>query len=623
MLLWGKISLKTAKGKSFVPFNSILISEQHLEIVLLCFSPFFLCLLKHVSMHTVTYWQKSTIGCPIVLTVFCLVDFLFAQRENCLTLDRFLQRYVFGPTVPKQWHQYIKQFLSLSHQQSDNNYKKDTYLNCLYFIGVMRKFPIWDRYFPMCQTESMFPLETETTVFKTPMGKVREFPSCRPVLIHERMQRDVSIGQREKRFKEHILFLDNLLNINLTIHYIFISTSWHWCRLASFLVQTKVSDKHSMSFEYCRTHSNFILYPPGRQISIQLFWAFAEIRYDYKFEFCVFDSDILNISTTHHLQEHRPVFVLVPKTFNYFLSRYNVKVSKLYSMKIIINDQAVANTSITLFDGPGTLSDLLYCCSFQFTNFATSSFKFTALVLSSIQVLESQTFLNFTSYLKKISCQIFMKAKQTRTIHFPNTDTRWILPMKDNLIIINVSTSSSLFLNMSVTSFSYEGQNQTDCNYAGVAGYDVNSHPSVNRIFQEISTLCDGNSFVRPLYTSSPELILVIYFYMEYGYSQSSIALSTTKCRKEVVNICKFKSTTFLMEGLATINLSETNQCKIVQLKNYLEASKFEEFSDTFQPKQKYLRYRHLGRIWKEDMELFQSYAQHSYIGNISALCLN
>ena len=467
----------------------------------------------------------------LLVTVCIIHTFIKVSLQDNVLNSTKLKLYVFA-NAPKEWFKYVTKYLQVKLSRRHLNLK-ETY----FFLKNKTLESDDDKIF----------IREKTMVH--PLGLVRRYKERS---MATSMTYHIFLSRRKVENKI-IFILDEQLRLNLTFHHIhFGFRHLHTCSVGE--VRVVSYSKTEQVFRYCGIHSNMILYPQSRNVSIFLpTVSRQEISmtgiYNVTAIYSVIDTKMI-----FTLQRYRPLSTNL--LWNIYLVQEDIRVMKFAlrtkkSQHFIIKFTNDSELGVELYDGPGTYSSNIFKNNYDIH--VTSTFQSIIYMwIPSNKRFNTECgfqFLTESSSVKKnfhlndshIISHAFKKYEVWKIFSYYNV----------NLTIINLT---------------YTGFNDPLCTFAGITAYSLK-----NNSYTEITTECNffNNvySFYRGIYSKSNKTLLIVYSYKEYGNLSLTMQFSSTKCKPVTINtcalsyLCKFKNNAMCREHreqIKSLNLNYT-----------------------------------------------------------------
>ncbi len=177
-------------------------------------------------------------------------------------------------------------------------------------------------------------------------------------------------------------------------------------------------------------------------------------------------------------------------------------------------------SDITVYDGPGILSRIIRPSAETYT---TSSF---------ICIVHAA-----------LHTGMFEFSRRTIDIATTTNVTKELMLMHPSNICQNHCTSCGILfsaplrhhINITPLHFEFSGKDNILCYFAGLSAFSAK-----DRTFQVSGSECFNGvrESYRPMYSSTSEMLLVIYAHQEYGSLKTTLRITTTQCRRIQLNAC-------------------------------------------------------------------------------------
>ena len=403
---------------------------------------------------------------------------IFTKESNGHLSTEF--RHYVNQDVHKFWFHYISKYL------------EENILNS--FASLLRLTKIWAQLIKQ-------PMRY-TSVVTQPLGHLSTFVNDNETLQYN---------------------LDYRLRLNLTFHYIHIAyNGLYECFLGSLTVKS-----FQKSFQYCGVQSGIVNYPHGNHSIIVL--RIAEKGTLILFKILMSFSVISNNNYENLPAKYTPIGI--PLWVVYLKGKYSILVLRFVISvhkyeRVLLYSSLLSPHFIVVYDGPGNLSPKTVISSSLV--FEVKSFQCTidAWIHSDKNYPQQLQNLTYSTQQKEIYKSFQINSQQLLSLKVKNPT------------IVSISTEVNLHINATIKNFNYNGLNDPLCTFGGLAIYNIFSKSK-----SEISTECissKDNYQHPPIYSKHNSILLVIYFYPEYGNINLSLSISATPCHPVIINTCTF-----------------------------------------------------------------------------------
>ena len=334
------------------------------------------------------------------------------------------------------------------------------------------------------------------------------------------------------------------LKINLTVDYLNIPASYiGTCYIGEFRLfdsSQQISTKCTSAihdfryvannkYRYCGIHSAILFYFRGL-FQYGYIRSFSLMNYHISMRYSVMDSLYISMWTNQDylLQPQRYTLLLQDDKI---IASFLIQVSKLHIVQLSIKP---INIILEIYDGPGTFSpkmnkDILNNAILQSTTFQVYLFSET-------RIYHTITGLSVASVTKQDHQMLVNLVPGRHTLlKYPHSN----MCNLSTFCTTYIRTSLYFFINITTEAFMYSGYNIVTCPFGGFSVYDF-----LNDTYQEMTTICtnQGENYLhRNIYSSTESAILIFYFYDGYDSRMGvQLNVSTTKCRRIIVNACKY-----------------------------------------------------------------------------------
>ena len=194
---------------------------------------------------------------------------------------------------------------------------------------------------------------------------------------------------------------------------------------------------------------------------------------------------------------------------------------------------------VTVFDGPGYLSEKLPLINKKWKNSLESACSTYQCIVQLVTCVA--TAVNFNQFAAYKSAAIKLK-HQEHTRHtvltFPSTKDHYSRTYLKGILLTSARNFS---MNVSLGTFSYQGQESLDCRFGGMFYFAL-----VSNTFQDIATLCMADVHLQSnlprMFSFSNKLLLLGNFYDKYSLLNVVAQVHTTKCKLIRLSLCEFRA---------------------------------------------------------------------------------
>lgn len=352
--------------------------------------------------------------------------------------------------------------------------------------------------------------------------------------------------------------LTKALRLNITLHYLYFSAnSISKCQYASLNISSVARNRAPMPHHlFCGIHSETNIFPLSRMVSIVMRINSFDMAFDSWFTCSVVDN-LLLVSQPKVGRESgliEPLFALDLIQLNRTLITYAIQVHKAGQLQVKL--ELVQKSFIEAYDGPGRKYRIVSPMKQEPNHMVYDMSSFQCVVDLYLLKDSFHHHVNYTSRKKFMHHTIRLKSNMAMV--FPDRKANY-----DPVIwVTKITTETGAKINLTVSSLMYTGSNQSSCNFAGLAAYHALSG-------QELMCVCEtqrGFYQIRPIYSGSSEMFVVMYSYKKYGVFNVTVRLSETKCHTRKINICQFVLKNKIFEGTDRQKLGFQESCVVLQL---------------------------------------------------------
>ncbi len=336
----------------------------------------------------------------------------------------------------------------------------------------------------------------------------------------------------------HIIWVfqqNKKLSVNFTFHNISFMTDPSDCSSASLRIRNSyiVSDT---CCSFCGKVSEFNLYPMYLSTSVELDFL-SYIIHLIHVSFVMMDQGITSTQEASSSLSGVLKSFMITNMRKHQIHHYHIQVEKVNQMWVCVPSSVAKHLNITMFDGPGDLSDVLTPVD---GCFKTSTFQFNMYLVSHwFGGRNILSHLYFSSKIKNF-VPISVKTQTFFTLNIPN----WSCEIKKYCALL-IQSSSGQQINMSVTKLNYSGVESQTCSFGGIAVLE-----QAGDKFEESATLCEPHderlAQSRLFYSVHSSLMVVVFWYREYSTVNATVNISPTECKTVQICECTFESHCYL-----------------------------------------------------------------------------
>ena len=500
----------------------------------------------------------------LCLSMFISIQLIYVRsilRETIID-HNILKDHAFI-NAPKYWFHYIRQFLyNVISKHSYSIYSKDTHSFLKLAKQLLKKskqinslVPNCDDFFVSgkCSMKEPRPgVQIEYTVAN------RIYQSSEHGLISSSEEIIAPVGT-QKVYRAIVSNVGSLI-----IHYRFIFKTQLQLRLN--LTFHHIHILHGLKFKceydylyiegqmHCGLISNFVVFPFGKDIDMDIDIWKEHNYFDIEFAFSVIDPDRVTseVPKRSDIVRFSSWIVYFPHT-GLLLQRFIIKVKSFLGLKFVL--RPIIGIEADVFDGPGLLCRKINPVTLNDTGivniYVTSSFQSVIYLRSydstgNINDMKNRL-IDFKSHKRFISKTIFIiedNLSYSADKYFG----------KKPVWTIKLQTKPWLYFNITIRNISHNHPESMLCSYGGVSVFDI-----VNGKHKDVSKQCyvhPRNYTYQNIYSNSSTAQIVIYSYREYGPFNVTLDITTTRCQVSTIDVCNVVS-----QGI------KVNSCVIFQLK--------------------------------------------------------
>lgn len=275
----------------------------------------------------------------------------------------------------------------------------------------------------------------------------------------------------------------------------------------------------------CGLYSNFTVYPGSPEIQYSLSYFFAQ-NFACTVKLDLISSDVVETNYIGQVETFffLDMFSIILKERSYV---YKLNIEKY--CQVLIHGSQAPDTRLTVFDGPGILSDqqVQHGKYFSFMCKTYTCILHVVICLTNLDLLQ-------ISYTNK-------------TVGYShtalNTTTKYIWETKHlghngiNLVAIIISASNSSQVCAFVKSFTFSSQSDFNCLYGGFEYYDVLLE---GLAYSETSCSPMRNYRLKPVYSKDSQLMIIAYAHTNYAELFATVEILETLCTIKKLNLCSF-----------------------------------------------------------------------------------
>ncbi len=351
--------------------------------------------------------------------------------------------------------------------------------------------------------------------------------------------------------------------------------------------------RSSYSQEYCGFHSQITVYPEHTSVYIGISDIFSAFRIKQMFFSVIEPKRIVSVSSKNQakVSNCQCTKLRTDKQTPMMHYIFHIRVRAHRRISLLLNAFA-SDTVCQVFDGPGPKSKLLHpYARSRFPSYTSS--KFQAVVQCLHPVLK-QMKIKYGHLLNPNHCQ--EKAVDTKvTFTLPST----MLCTDSTFCILTLKAKATQKVNLTLNGFTYVGERNTEhCRYAGVALFTVKEEDiCVQSLLRVTSTeycyqtnktqgIIHSVDFVAhsdeypshsdhwTSYSENNTLLLVFYYFQEYGNMTVNITATKTFCRIIFFDLClgalAWDNRVFLQNEFGRQSvLPWSEKCFVITMKHY------------------------------------------------------
>ena len=326
-----------------------------------------------------------------------------------------------------------------------------------------------------------------------------------------------------------IVQLDKKLALNLTFHSISFSTSPNNCCGGNVAVSNKdvyigrCSNCSADAFVFCGHSSLFYLYPAYRKVFIGNA-AETDTVSKVSISYSVQDVDLVTSLNSHS-------GFLSPFILSKQINLLFVLIQSQKHQHIILqqkNDQHCA-----VYDGPGLKSKMITPDN---NIFVSSSFQLVVVIVNS-SFESKKKFIKYSLKQLQVKYTLDLNNAGDGPHHVISGNT---CKFSLSPCLLNIIAQDKLFVNVSVIRAMYEGPISGNCMYGGLSILEKDNHSVSDRL-----SLCQSQDSSlqqsRNVFSNKGSLLIIIYWYEGYSVVNTTLSISSTKCKAVEMNDCLFK----------------------------------------------------------------------------------
>ncbi len=241
--------------------------------------------------------------------------------------------------------------------------------------------------------------------------------------------------------------------------------------------------------------------------------------------------------------------------------QFEIKISKLQKMELKLARTNSFEDDITFYDGPGDKSPKIkgvqihdYSALFDDFVLVTSSYH---CVIDYIARHTSKAEIHFRSVAIQVKTEYPVDKEQ------PKSYSNDMCEKENSVCLLKFYTSQDQFVNVTINTLFYHGEEHIFCHYAGFAVFSLLENGSN----VQTSIVChhDRSGFFRyrPVYSQWTSIFLVLFSFKEYARLEVTFTLTSSLCQPVTVAMCNYKQILNLfLDGKLSIT-RETSQLNI------------------------------------------------------------
>ncbi len=536
-----------------------------------------------------------------ILFFLSLISLGSVWGETIAVEKAILDKYVHNNAL-KYWHSYIRGILSALLQRVPSvklscpveNYKYALRFSCVFTRVRNEKGKIWLKSLHTCTgcfNGSNAVIAKAFLNATYPMGML---PSVEAEVLYEGNYYAVNKYTLISEFPCLKFQLHHLFRTNLSLFDVYFSVSevqncfYNYIQIASILVERKSKENYCGAYDkvlrYCGLYDKLTCYPESSVANVQFIAGTFVILKARIFYSIIYYNRITSSEKSERYLSLLPNWKIFFAVDEVFLSVYHLKVH--HHEQVVLSAPSQFAEHMEVYDGPGSKCKKIQ--NFESTRntqlFLSATFQVTMHFLSTL--FEQTSSFSISSSKTRISDQFVTNSVSQVNLKFPSSS----FCLQDSLLcVIQIETEINSTINITLSSFEYQGDNNPEhCEYSGVALYDVNdgSYQHVhtecikNHFSREAKTGRQGHEKGRPIvdifsfqyslpnyfdsqsiYSKDNTLILVHYYYKEYGFLGVVVSASATTCKVTTKDLCRNRN---------YMKPSWEEPCLIVQTKRIL-----------------------------------------------------
>ena len=324
------------------------------------------------------------------------------------------------------------------------------------------------------------------------------------------------------------------MRLNLTFHnlQIFIMNLYD-CFIGNLTVYTFLAH-HNVSHVFCGIYSSVIVYPTYNNVEVIMLSEYR-VQYEVNMSHSVIDSNVVVSSVVNATTENRlkgkynsqPIWKFLAIFTENCIEKFHIVANKFEKLKIYATYNQSSELSVEMYDGPGTLCELItYIKKDDTKYYITSQFQSLLYIYYKKQAKVSTVDYE-TMYLSKLN-EIYIDPERDTSIMYSTAEMNF-----KEVVFFRLRAPSYKTINLTISTCIHEGIASSKCLYSGIAIYDT-----LDRYGN--STYCNPHNYnmYKSVYSKKDVLYVIIYSYMAYSYIEMKLKISLTTCKVIPFNVC-------------------------------------------------------------------------------------
>ncbi len=590
-----------------------------IELAKHCHSMSDFCRMLQLFAHWTNGIWVITLSCSRAVTAtpslfemkvyLCILDFLFIPLLLCVNSEKLgdeidhIENIGFKKTA-KEWILYVKTILFqyLVKNIEILHHSKES-LGGSVFLSIVKHISNFIAYSQSIHT-SLLPRLTVDASRKCPSGEERKIAmdlttpeeqgdrwlpitenKTRPIgslKATEKSKQCRAFCEQQTNFdgtKYHLIVfyhislsydfnMDPSLSLNVSLHHVkfMLTTGLHKC----FVGHLNIFDGRTKVSQYCGLHS-FLRHHLGSSYVSVVLEITSCVEFTVLMSFSVTDvNQVFSVYTGSNLpSQNLNRWVWRLSSVGKFVMKYSVSVEKYQTTVIVATN--LTTHRLAVYNGPGSQSPKsIHSLNQSFgTVFQASSFQCVLFVWfpTGLFFFSGVSILNTT-----------LNLNTTTSIIFPSSECK----RNSVLCAFQIKTTPETYPAVQPNNFVFHTQaDNTFCQFAGIASFTLRKADEINSLSSCVNS--DDFSRSRPFYSTTSQMLLVLYTHKEYGKLYLNLTTFTVSCSPIILNICEMTKQTYGAiqfhpiksswgGGDVTVN-TENNNCTILQLFHSMEKS--------------------------------------------------